>query len=225
MTQDLDALRGQFRQLAELNACGVIDAGAFEQSRRELERRILEAVMSGPVHSGPAVAVRPVWRAPRAMWTFVGVLAAASLLYGWKAASGERIEAPPSTGLTLESLASQVSALSSVGGRVTISPQLLAKASPEDAVFVFARSTDGSRMPLAAMRRQVKDLPFDFRLDDSMAMAPEATLSTASTVVVTARVSRSGDATPSAGDLFGSSVPVAVGSSGLALEINEIVAK
>lgn len=108
-----------------------------------------------------------------------------------------------------------------VSGRVSLSAALQAKASPDDTVFIFARSTLGSRMPVALLRKKVRDLPLDFRLDDSMAMVPEIKLSALSAVVVGARVSKRGDATPHTGDLQGLSSPVAVGTSGVQIQISE----
>jgi cytochrome c-type biogenesis protein CcmH len=90
-------------------------------------------------------------------------------------------------------------------------------------VFVFARAAEGSRMPLAILRKQVKDLPITFTLNDSMAMSPANALSTATKVIVGARVSKSGNAMPQAGDLSGQSAPVSVGASGLKIEIKEAV--
>jgi cytochrome c-type biogenesis protein CcmH len=110
-----------------------------------------------------------------------------------------------------------------VSGRVTLSPALAAQAKPDDTVFVVARPAQGPRMPLAVLRRQVKDLPLDFVLDDSLAMSPAARLSGASTVVVSARISRSGQAMPQPGDLEGVSPAVPVGRTGLALEIRDAV--
>jgi cytochrome c-type biogenesis protein CcmH len=106
-----------------------------------------------------------------------------------------------------------------ITGTITLAPALKALASPDDAVFIFARAPEGSRMPLAIVRKQVKDLPFEFRLDDSMAMSPAAKLSGAGRVVVGARVTKSGQAMPQPGDLEGLSAPVAVGASGLKVEI------
>jgi cytochrome c-type biogenesis protein CcmH len=63
-------------------------------------------------------------------------------------------------------------------------------------------------MPLAVVRKQVKDLPLELRLDDSSGINPEHKLSAASQVVITARVSRSGEATPQSGDLEGSTAPI-----------------
>jgi cytochrome c-type biogenesis protein CcmH len=75
-------------------------------------------------------------------------------------------------------------------------------------------------MPLAILRKQVKDLPFEFALDDSMAMAPNMKLSSFPDVVIGARVSRSGKATPQSGDLEGLSKPVKVGATGVAVLID-----
>jgi len=66
-------------------------------------------------------------------------------------------------------------------------------------------------------------LPRAFTLDDSMAMTPAARLSAASGVVVEARVSKSGQATPSPGDLQGRSAPVKPGAQGLSIVIGDIV--
>ena len=108
-------------------------------------------------------------------------------------------------------------------GTVRLAPGLATMAAPTDAVFIFARPAEGSRMPLAILRKQVRDLPVDFVLDDSMAMSPGAKLSLFPQVVVSARVSKSGQAVPSAGDLTGQSAPIAPTASGLMIEINEVV--
>jgi cytochrome c-type biogenesis protein CcmH len=112
----------------------------------------------------------------------------------------------------------------SVSGTVTIAPDLLAKVSPDDAVFIVARAAEGSRMPLALLRKQVKDLPATFTLDDSMAMSPAAKLSGAPKIVVGARVSKTGQAMPQPGDLEGTSDPVAPGGAkGVKVQIAGVV--
>jgi len=110
-----------------------------------------------------------------------------------------------------------------VSGTVTLSAALAKQAQPDDTVFIFARAAEGSRMPLAILRKQVKDLPFTFKLDDSMAMSPASALSTASKVIVGARVSKSGNAVPQPGDLSGQSDAVSVGAANLKVEIKDTV--
>ena len=80
-------------------------------------------------------------------------------------------------------------------------------------MFIFARAVNGPRMPLAIVRKQVKDLPVTVTLDDSMAMSPAMVLSGFDPVTVGARISRSGNAMPQSGDLQGSSAPVSPGTS------------
>ena len=104
-------------------------------------------------------------------------------------------------------------------GTVRLAAALKAQAAPEDTVFIFARPAEGARMPLAIVRTQVKNLPFDFKLDDSQAMSPAARLSGAKRVIVGARISKSGEAMPQPGDLEGLSAPVDVGAAGVVVEI------
>jgi cytochrome c-type biogenesis protein CcmH len=111
----------------------------------------------------------------------------------------------------------------SVQVRITLAPALAARASPEDTLFVFARAPQGGKAPLAIQRRQVKDLPLDVTLDDSMAMSPAMRLSSVPQVVIGARISKSGNAMPQPGDLQGLSPVVPVGTQGLALQIAEVV--
>ncbi|NEX23140.1 c-type cytochrome biogenesis protein CcmI [Thiorhodococcus mannitoliphagus] len=94
---------------------------------------------------------------------------------------------------------------------VSLDASLADQASPEDTVFVFARAASGPPMPLAVQRLRVSDLPRSIRLDDSMAMTPAMRLSAFDQVVVGARVSKSGDAMPQSGDLFGETGPLTVG--------------
>ena len=121
--------------------------------------------------------------------------------------------------------AARPAAGTSVSGTVTLDPALAAQAAPGDSVFVFARAASGSRMPLAVQRAQVKDLPLAFKLDDSMAMAPGMTLSSASQLTVGARISKSGTAIAQPGDLSGEITGVAPGANNLAIRIGTVVAK
>ena len=111
----------------------------------------------------------------------------------------------------------------SLRGRIEVSRKLADRMQPDDMLFVFARAEKGPPMPLAAMKLRARDLPLEFSLDDSMAMAPEMALSNYPRIVVTARVSRSGQAAPQPGDLQGSSRAVANDAQTVRVTIDTVV--
>jgi cytochrome c-type biogenesis protein CcmH len=124
--------------------------------------------------------------------------------------------APPpaaATATTVASTADNATGGATLSVQVALDPALQDAATAEDTVFIFARATQGPRMPLAIVRKQVKDLPVTVNLDDSMAMSPAMVLSKFEQVLVGARVSKSGNAMASSGDLEGSVSPVATGST------------
>ena len=108
----------------------------------------------------------------------------------------------------------------SVSGSVKLGASVASKAAPTDAVFIFARPAEGSRMPLAILKMQVKDLPASFTLDDSMAMTPTMKISSFPDIIVGARISKSGSAMPASGDLEGLSKPLKAGTTGITLVID-----
>ena len=127
-----------------------------------------------------------------------------------------------STGSSTSSGSAAASSALNVSGQISLSAALKAKASPNDAVFVYATPANGDRMPLAIMKTTVSQLPLNFTLDDSTAMTPDRKLSTAGEVFIKVRVSKSGNAMPQSGDLTGGSEgPVKVGSKGLKIEIKD----
>lgn len=126
-----------------------------------------------------------------------------------KAQPTEAVKSPPSAGNT------------AVSGRVELAPALKGKAKADDVVFIFARAVDGPRMPLAAQRAKVSDLPLEFSLDDSQALSPDSRLSSAKMVRVEVRVSKSGNAMPGPGDLTGRSEPIQPGTKGLRILVDQ----
>lgn len=111
----------------------------------------------------------------------------------------------------------------SVSGTVMLDPALKARVADTDMVFIFARAAGEPRMPLAVIRKTVKDLPLVFTLDDSMAVMPSLKLSSAARLVVGARISKSGSATPGPGDLQGLSQPVKAGTKDISITIDSEV--
>jgi len=82
-----------------------------------------------------------------------------------------------------------------ITGNVTLSPEAADIVLPTDAVFIFAKAVNGPAAPLAVLRLAVADLPSDFLLNDSQSMIAGMKLSNFDEVVVTARITRGGDAT------------------------------
>jgi cytochrome c-type biogenesis protein CcmH len=122
-------------------------------------------------------------------------------------------QAPTAAGQASRSLTVEVSLSAELGDRVR----------PSDTLFVFARPVTGPKMPLAIQRLTAGQLPLTVTLDDTMGMMPQMNLATFPEVVVGARISRSGDATPQPGDLEVLSGPIANNQQQpVRLEINTV---
>ncbi|NNF96657.1 MAG: c-type cytochrome biogenesis protein CcmI [Halobacteria archaeon] len=116
----------------------------------------------------------------------------------------------PVTAPMAETAAPEPVAVSGAALKVTVSldAALQDKVSAGDTVFIFARAVEGPPMPLAAVRKQVRDLPVTVTLDDSMAMMPQMKLSNFTEVRIGARISKSGTPGAQSGDLQGEVTPV-----------------
>jgi cytochrome c-type biogenesis protein CcmH len=131
-----------------------------------------------------------------------------------RAAAGMAPDTPPSAQTAAPAApaapTTPTTALPGAGLRVAVSldPALAARVQPGDTLFVFARAAEGPRMPLAIVRQPAGTAAVEVTLDDSSAMAPQFKLSGFPRVVVGARISRSGNATPQPGDLEGLSDPM-----------------
>jgi len=110
-----------------------------------------------------------------------------------------------------------------ITGTVVLSASLKAQANPDDTLFVLVRAAQGPKMPLAIVRKQVKDLPLKFTLDDSTAMSAEMKMSNFDQVVVIARISKSGNAMTQPGDLQGMSGTIKPGTKGLKINIDQVL--
>ena len=107
-----------------------------------------------------------------------------------------------------------------ITGKVILGPNLANKASLPDTLFVFAKDVAGPPMPVSIVRASKKDLPFTFRLDDSTSPMPSRKLSDIDTVVIVARLSKSGKAMPESGDLEGMSQPIKPGAENITVVID-----
>lgn len=110
-----------------------------------------------------------------------------------------------------------------ISGTVTVSKELIAKVSPTDRVFIFAQAPQGPRIPIASLKIDSRQLPYRFTLDDSVSMSPNDKLSNHSEVMISARVSKSGQAMAQSGDLQGKTGPVKLGQQGVAIVIDAVV--
>ncbi len=109
-----------------------------------------------------------------------------------------------------------------LSGTVQIDANIVKDVAPGDAVFIFARAPEGGpKFPLVVVRKQVQDLPLQFSFDDSNSMMPNSKLSDFKQVVLTARISKSGNAMPAAGDWEGTAGTVTVGATGIKIVINQ----
>jgi len=117
--------------------------------------------------------------------------------------------------------AGSVAAAAEISGTVSIESQLASRVDQGATLFIYAKAADSPGPPLAVLRVAAGKWPVSFHLDDSMAMVPSRRLSQFQKVVVEARISRSGQASPAAGDLYVTSDTVNPGSrKKLALVIN-----
>lgn len=110
-----------------------------------------------------------------------------------------------------------------VSGQVKLAPALASKVSPGDTLFIFARAEKGPRMPLAILSLKASELPYRFSLDDSNSMAPGMKLSAFPSVMVVARISKSGNASAQSGDLEGNVGPVSPGTQNIQISIDKVI--
>ena len=104
--------------------------------------------------------------------------------------------------LKAETQSTSPSSETSLSIEVSLSDELAeAMMEQEDrVVFVYAIPTNGSRMPLAALKLKTSDLPATITLSDDNAMTPQAKLSQANSVHVFAIASSTGSAGINPGD-------------------------
>lgn len=181
--------------------------------------------MSRKPHAAPGQAAgaraRPLWLA---LLVALG-LGMAVALYAWLDSRRSGGLTPPSSQAEAVSPSAAAGPAANVGpqvsGRVVLASRLQAQLSPQDVVTLSAHLVDGPRLPVAVLKKHVRDLPLDFNLDASTATNPTLRLSPSMHVVVVARLSRAGQTASQPGEPQGYSQPVPVGSHGVLIEIND----
>lgn len=123
-----------------------------------------------------------------------------------------------------QAAAPAAAAAATLSGTVSVSADLKGRLSGDETVFIFARPVEGSKMPVALTQLKASDLPAQFTLDSTMRLpGGMGGLETLDRVVVGARISKSGNLMPQAGDLEGLTPAVSVGSASLVLKVTKVV--
>jgi hypothetical protein len=131
---------------------------------------------------------------------------------------------PPAAQAPSPAAGGSAAAATRISGEVSISGTLSSKAVLGATLFIVAKSADQPGPPVAVYRGTVSAWPVKFTLDDSSSMLPGRNLTSAQHVTVEARISRSGQAQPTAGDLRGTSGVIAPSNhQPLKIVINEVV--
>jgi len=186
--------------------------------------KALALAASAAVERGDAAAAIGYWSRlqgllPAGSQTAARVAANLAAARG-EAAAGESVAGGVAAAATAAPAMQAATPAVAISGRVSLAPKLPRAPGADETVFIYARPVEGSRMPLAILRRTVRELPLAFTLDDAAAMRPDHRLSSQKEVVLEARVSASGNAKPQPGDLVGRSGPVAPGQRDVVIVID-----
>jgi hypothetical protein len=191
-------------------AQGKIAAAQDAQSRKERMERLRRGESLAPDAYGR-------FPAASAAVTASGAMAGSSPSLP---ASAAVASAKPGTIASSEAIAPLLS------GRVTLDPKLASLVAPDDTVFVTVRTPDDpAGLPLAQIRMEVSNLPFDFDVGTREMIGSPERFMHADKVVVTALVSKSGRGRAKAGDLTGQSAVVAPWSNNVKFVIDTVVRK
>lgn len=134
-------------------------------------------------------------------------------------------EARARAGLPVTEAAPQAPAAASglsARGRISLASKFKGQFDPAAPLFIFARPAAGGP-PLAALRFKAGDLPLDFDFSQTPLMLAGGALP--EKIIIGARISKSGIATPGPGDLQGLSAVLAPNAQGIQLEISEEIGK
>jgi len=123
---------------------------------------------------------------------------------------GNEVSADPGTSPKISKSGETSQAL--ITGRLRLDERIRDLVLPTESVFIFVRAVDGPPMPIAALKVEVKDLPLEFSIGDNESLQQSRKLSEFTSVLVGARVSKSGNAIEATGDLVGEVKRTSLGS-------------
>ena len=167
---------------------------------REKRRSVLSTMRPATSSSGSTpTVIPPASHAPRAE--------AAREAYAKAAALGVADEGFEG-GLTSDDSNENTASDASIRGSVRLHDEASKLVGTGETVYITAKSVNGSPMPLAVMRRSADDLPFDFTLDNSNSMVAGPALQIGQKVIVSAKISKTGDALLTAGELIAVTEPI-----------------
>ena len=108
---------------------------------------------------------------------------------------------------------------SGVRGTIAISPSLRARQAPTDTLYIVARAAGGGQV-VAVRKEEDARLPRPFRLSPADVMVSGTAF--VGPFDITARLSKSGDAIPAAGDLEGTARGVATGARDVVITLDRV---
>ena len=109
---------------------------------------------------------------------------------------------------------------------VLVHDDILSKITGNEVLFVYARRSNGMRVPLAIDIFEVEKMKknYNVKLDNTMSMIKDQTLSSAKEIIVEARITKHKKALTMPGDYIGRSLPMKINSSNYTLiKINSVV--
>ncbi len=111
-----------------------------------------------------------------------------------------------------------------LSGRIVLDPKFEGRVASDDTVFVTVRTPDDPNgLPLAQIRVEVSNLPFDFNVGTKEMIGSPDRFMHADKVIVSARISRSGSGRAKPGDLVGQSAVVQPWANDVRFAIDQVV--
>jgi len=179
-------------------AQGKIAAAQDAQNRRERMERLRRGESLAPDQYG---RFAPASGAESVALPASGSLSAS--VSGLAAASGAASSTNATASATSEAIAPLLS------GRIVLDPKFEGQVASDDTVFVVVRTPDDpDGLPLAQIRVEVSNLPFDFNIGTREMIGSPDRFMHADKVIVSARISKSGSGRVKPGDLMGRSAVV-----------------